>query len=523
MEHGDAKPRIFISYSHDTNAHRERVVRLSERLRADGIETCLDQYVTGTPTEGWPRWMLNKIDWAEFILLVCTETYYRRFRGHAEPGKGKGVDWEGAVITQELYDARSATIRFVPVLFDATDERFIPEPVCGHTFYVLNSEQAYQDLYDFLLGQAGVEPGPVGEPKRKSRGRADPLAFGEEGNSRAGEGAGRNDGQGPIVSPSSPSASTPTTGANVPPPPPLTELQKLLQSYLEENWATLRTQEAFTGADLFRDPEKAVPLSPERVFAIACDRPPLKVLLGARKFFEARAERGFSPAAAVSEADGIVCSAIVRCALVAAERYVRDKVDAEADAHHDHDPVRSSEHLVACIEAAVRLGFGLCFSAGSSQPENVFRLVHPVPEPGVPGEEGAALSAVELLATLDRGEPQTGKRFDLELLKAIIEIRTEKLKTGLVVSTDAAGRFESVEKREDLLKYLKDKFGLRTFFQQRGDDAMLSWAKEMEDTLLYALGPIFAISRETAKTKEEKMPERESERAATPAVTHLTT
>jgi hypothetical protein len=55
--------------------------------------------------------MLNQIDWAEFILLVCTETYYRRFRGHEEPGKGKGVDWEGAVITQELYDARSATIK----------------------------------------------------------------------------------------------------------------------------------------------------------------------------------------------------------------------------------------------------------------------------------------------------------------------------------------------------------------------------------------------------------------------------
>jgi hypothetical protein len=121
--------------------------------------------------------MLNQIDWAEFVLLVCTETYYRRFRGHEEPGKGKGADWEGAVITQELYDARSATIRFVPVLFDAIDERFIPEPVRGHTFYVLNTEQAYQDLYDFLLGQAGVEPAPVGIPRRKSRRSAKPLDF----------------------------------------------------------------------------------------------------------------------------------------------------------------------------------------------------------------------------------------------------------------------------------------------------------------------------------------------------------
>ncbi len=466
MEHRGATPRVFISYSHDTNAHREGVLRLSQRLRKEGIETRLDQYVNGTPAEKWPRWMLNQIDWAEFILLVCTETYYRRFRGHEEPGKGKGADWEGAVITQELYDARSATIRFVPVLFDAIDERFIPEPVRGHTFYVLNTEQAYQDLYDFLLGQAGVEPAPVGIPRRKSRRRAKPLVYGAQVDSGARAGAG---------------------------PPPLTELQKLLKSYLQENWPTLSTRQEFTRADLFLDLETATPLSPERVFAIVCDRPALEVLLSAREFFEARAARGFSAAAAVSEAHGIVCSAIVRCALVAAERYVRAKV--AADAHRDHDPVRSSDHLVACIEAAVRLGFGLCFSAGSPQPENVFRLVHPVPEPGVPGEEGAALSAAELLATIERRELQTGQEYDPDYLRTFIRRRARKLGAALVVSTDAAGCFESAEKRAELLKDLQEQFELRTFFQQRADDAMPLWARQMQDSLLHALGPIFDFSR----------------------------
>jgi hypothetical protein len=35
-------PRVFISYSHDSEAHRERVLALSERLRADGIDADLD-------------------------------------------------------------------------------------------------------------------------------------------------------------------------------------------------------------------------------------------------------------------------------------------------------------------------------------------------------------------------------------------------------------------------------------------------------------------------------------------------
>ena len=171
------KPTVFISYSHDSDTHREQVLALSERLRADGIATRLDQYINGAPLEGWPRWMLNQLDEANFVLVVCTETYYRRFRGKEEPGKGKGADWEGALITQEIYDARSATLKFVPVLFAADQQAFIPEPIRGGTYYTLTSEANYQALYDFLLDQSGVEPGIVGELKRKPRAKAQPLTF----------------------------------------------------------------------------------------------------------------------------------------------------------------------------------------------------------------------------------------------------------------------------------------------------------------------------------------------------------
>jgi hypothetical protein len=36
-------PRVFISYSHDSPEHKQRILELSERLR--GIDTQLDQYV----------------------------------------------------------------------------------------------------------------------------------------------------------------------------------------------------------------------------------------------------------------------------------------------------------------------------------------------------------------------------------------------------------------------------------------------------------------------------------------------
>jgi hypothetical protein len=168
---------IFVSYSHDSIEHREKVLRLAERLRRDGLDARLDQYVNGTPEQKWPRWMLDQLDDASFVLVVCTETYYRRFRGREVPSRGKGADWEGALITQEIYDGRSRTVKFVPVLLSAGQESFIPEPLRGHTHYELTSEERYQALYEFLVGQFSVEPGPLGAIIPVSKRVTQPLTF----------------------------------------------------------------------------------------------------------------------------------------------------------------------------------------------------------------------------------------------------------------------------------------------------------------------------------------------------------
>jgi SEFIR domain len=170
-------PKVFISYSHDSLEHARRVLGLAECLRKDGLDAQLDQYVAGTPAEGWPRWMLDRLDWAEFVLVVCRETYYRRFRGHEKPATGRGADWEGNLITLEMYGAKSTTTKFAPVLFDGQNERFIPEPLRGHTQYLLNSEENYDKLYAFLVGQAGVSAWELGPVKTLARNPAEPLRF----------------------------------------------------------------------------------------------------------------------------------------------------------------------------------------------------------------------------------------------------------------------------------------------------------------------------------------------------------
>ena len=66
---------VFLSYSHDSDSHREKVLGLAERLRQDGLNAQVDQYVDGTPEQGWPRWMLDRFDEAEWVLVICTATY----------------------------------------------------------------------------------------------------------------------------------------------------------------------------------------------------------------------------------------------------------------------------------------------------------------------------------------------------------------------------------------------------------------------------------------------------------------
>lgn len=169
QQQGLKHPRIFVSYSHDDGAHKEKVLELAEHLRINGYDTMIDRYVEGTPPQGWPRWMLNQIEWADYVLLVCTKTYYERFRGNSPPGIGKGVDWEGAVITNQLYEQKSVSRKFVPLLLAQSDHQYIPEPLRTHTFYVIASAVGNDALMDYLAGAAGVQPAQLGPPPRRAR------------------------------------------------------------------------------------------------------------------------------------------------------------------------------------------------------------------------------------------------------------------------------------------------------------------------------------------------------------------
>ena len=145
-------PMVFISYSHDSPEHADRVLALSDHLRADGIDCILDQYEV-SPPEGFPRWMDRHIRDADFVLMICTPTYYRRVMGEEEPDKGHGVAWESTLIYQYIYNEGTSNTRFIPVLLEGGDASDIPTPWQGVKKYRPTTKEGYEELYRRLTGQ----------------------------------------------------------------------------------------------------------------------------------------------------------------------------------------------------------------------------------------------------------------------------------------------------------------------------------------------------------------------------------
>jgi hypothetical protein len=154
--------RVFISYSHDSIEHDQRVLALANQLRGDGIDARIDQYMQD-PDEGWVKWMRSQVKEAEKALLVFTETYQRRFEGDEEEGKGLGATFEGVIVTQTLYERGGRNAKFRPVVFEVPDERFISDELRPFNRYRVDTPEHYQNLLRWLYEAPRILPPRLGQ------------------------------------------------------------------------------------------------------------------------------------------------------------------------------------------------------------------------------------------------------------------------------------------------------------------------------------------------------------------------
>jgi hypothetical protein len=136
-------PRVFISYAQDSPEHSARVLELAEALRQHGIDADLDQLHRHELLD-WPRWCQEQLrpERSDWVLTLCSEVYRDRIETRVDPHTGKGAFWEGALIDDQLYQAKGNR-RFVPVLL-----AHVPE--IGWAVHALSKEARLILLLDGL-------------------------------------------------------------------------------------------------------------------------------------------------------------------------------------------------------------------------------------------------------------------------------------------------------------------------------------------------------------------------------------
>lgn len=141
----EKSPTVFISYSWvEREFGCKWVENLANKLRADGIDADIDMY-HDSPAEGWTTWMINKIKHSDFVLVVCTESYYDTVNSGKEIYSGFGRRFEGKIIQKEIYDNGCINERFIPILPPNGSYNHILDVLRDYTSYKLD------DDYDRLL------------------------------------------------------------------------------------------------------------------------------------------------------------------------------------------------------------------------------------------------------------------------------------------------------------------------------------------------------------------------------------
>ena len=85
-------------------------------LRALGVDARLDR-PAAERRQDWPVWMVNEVRDADFVLVMASAAYRRRAEGAAAIDEGRGVQFEAALIREELYRDRDAgMVKFLPVV-----------------------------------------------------------------------------------------------------------------------------------------------------------------------------------------------------------------------------------------------------------------------------------------------------------------------------------------------------------------------------------------------------------------------
>ena len=137
-------PVVFVSYSHDSSAHKKWVGELAGKLMDKGVDVILDQWDL-EPGDDVPKFMEQSVRRANKVLMICTEAYVRK----ADDGRG-GVGYESMIVTGELVQ-NLGTSKFIPIIRQAEGQTIKPASVSTRFHINLSEGQDIDEQFTSLL------------------------------------------------------------------------------------------------------------------------------------------------------------------------------------------------------------------------------------------------------------------------------------------------------------------------------------------------------------------------------------
>ncbi len=136
-------PRVFISYSHDSTAHKEWVLSFATTLRNRGVDAVLDQWDL-KPGDDLPHFMETQLESCDFALMICTNTYVLK----ANAGSG-GVGYEKMIMTSSML-SKIDDNKIIPIIRQNGEQ--LPPTFLKTKLYIdfSNDEDAEYNFDDLL-------------------------------------------------------------------------------------------------------------------------------------------------------------------------------------------------------------------------------------------------------------------------------------------------------------------------------------------------------------------------------------
>jgi hypothetical protein len=128
----------FLSYAHEGQDHDEKVLRLADQLRKDGVDARVDRYIPHPP-EGWAKWMERQYRESQFILVAASEKYLSAFTQENE--NPSGSRYEGVLLSAELLQNAVQYDRIAVIVLKPEDDQRLPPILFScHRYYLFRPD-----------------------------------------------------------------------------------------------------------------------------------------------------------------------------------------------------------------------------------------------------------------------------------------------------------------------------------------------------------------------------------------------